>query len=236
MAVLTDREIAALYSEHEDYLRRIASIKVDLYRGSETMIDDCLAAAFESLIIRNRRGTEMDNPIAWLTAAVRWAAWRLCFLDGRVPYRGQMMATATEDIGRNVAVDGLFENALVRELILTGLRGLSPRQREIFMRREIRGDTREEIASDLGISPNTVSFSLYVACNRLAELMEKGTLGRTTEMVKANRPALRADRGKRPPKPRRISESHTMQLAAARAVLAARRKEARSLRAEVLHA
>lgn len=239
---LSDQQIAELFVEHEKYLRRTAWRRLDLYNAPPVMIDDSVASAFEHLLTRSHEGEIIDNPIAFLVAHTKWAAFRLAVLNGRYNHPRFPTAEPNSEKLENVAISALFESAIVRDLILNGLRELAPRQREIFLRSEIRGDTWQEIADDLGLSKNTVHFNLYCARNRMAEFMETGQRLSASQMVKGNRAGHRATRNQRQPKPRKITKGHAMQLAAARAVLAARRKQAReerdvhSVRTELLNA
>ena len=68
-----------------------------------------------------------------------------------------------------------LENSLSAEIekeIQGALERLSPRQRYIFIRKQIASDSVKQIASDLKLSPNTVKTHLKAARRKLRELLK----------------------------------------------------------------
>jgi RNA polymerase sigma factor (sigma-70 family) len=59
----------------------------------------------------------------------------------------------------------------VRQILVTALRSLSSREREVFVLRDLEGGTFEDIGSLLGIQPGTVRTLLSLAHRRLRNLL-----------------------------------------------------------------
>lgn len=66
------------------------------------------------------------------------------------------------------------ENAEQRASLIFALGKLTPRERDIHLRHDYRGDSQDEIATELGMKKQQVALTLWNARNRLAWHIEHG--------------------------------------------------------------
>ncbi len=154
--------LEGLYAAHQLQLVRLAVLLVDDVPSAEDVVQD----AFAGLHARWSRLRDPDKALGYLRTAVvnnaRSVLRRRRTARAFVP-RKELEPATPEDLAM------LDEQH--RE-VLTALRLLAPRQREVLVLRYWSGLREAEIAEVLGISPGTVKSTASRAIDALAELLE----------------------------------------------------------------
>jgi RNA polymerase sigma-70 factor, ECF subfamily len=139
----------AIYREHGDHLWR----GLVLYTGDPEIASDAVSEAFAQAM---RRGTAVDQPMAWVTrAAFRIAA-------------GELKRRGTLDYQ---IVDAADEPVLPDPALAAALAQLSPKQRAAAILHFRDGYSLKEVATTIGSTPAAVSVHLHRAKARLRDLL-----------------------------------------------------------------
>ena len=156
-------EYAELVELHRDELRAHCTRILRSPHDAEDALQEALLRAWRSFHQFEGRGSVR----AWLYRIATNAS-----LDHLK--RRPEPATSAEPAGRVELDDQLDRRDSVRRLIETA-RGLTPRQRAVFLRRDLRGLSARETADSLGISVASANSALQRA--RAAVRSELGVAG-----------------------------------------------------------
>ncbi|MDT8436639.1 MAG: RNA polymerase sigma factor [Gemmatimonadota bacterium] len=96
--------------------------------------------------------------------------------SGRARYETLPGDAALRDIASPSGEDpqARLERLELRDLLGAAARTLSPRQRSVFLRVDVEGADRAEVARELGIESGTVRTTLHAARRRLADWIRAG--------------------------------------------------------------
>lgn len=158
--MVTSRDLEGLYHEHYRSLVRLASILVDDVTTCEELVQD----AFVAVLRRSGGWTAPDQAPAYLRAAVLNGA-RSHMRKRQVRHR---WLRSVEPPDHAPAADGpTLAHAETRGM-LTALRALPGRQREVLTLRFYLDLSEAEIAATLGIGTGSVKTHAHRGLNTLA--------------------------------------------------------------------
>ncbi|WP_367026181.1 sigma-70 family RNA polymerase sigma factor [Methylococcus sp. ANG] len=178
-----------------DYLYRYALLQVRNEALAEDLVQETLLAALKCHEGFNGRASERT----WLTGILKHKILDQLRRQYReVPLGDEAGADcAEEDFG----TDDFFtargqwaakplswndpakatENALFWEVLNLCIERLAPKQRQLFVLRELHGSSNEEICKDMGISMTNAGVMLYRARMSLRQCLELNWFGQTRE-------------------------------------------------------
>jgi RNA polymerase sigma factor (sigma-70 family) len=131
-------------------------------RGDPSRSEDILQETL-LIVMEQSRKQDIANPLAY---AYR-VADSLIFSQARRDRREE--ALGDEDFECELPLaDEVLEHKQRAEIFETALRGLSPVRRDIFMRRHLHGQSRQQIADDLQLNLESVKKHLVRAMADLA--------------------------------------------------------------------
>lgn len=159
-------DLAALHREHYRSLVRLASLLVDDVETCEELVQDAFVA------VLSRKGPVRD-------AARAPAYLRSAVLNGaRSHLRRRVVRERPRAVGTSSAERSPEAAALVADehaAVLTALRALPDRQRDVLALRYYLDLTEAEIAETLGIAPGTVKTHAQRGLSALAAALEDRT-------------------------------------------------------------
>jgi RNA polymerase sigma-70 factor (ECF subfamily) len=153
---------AALYDRFAAALFRVACVLL----GSRPDAEDAVQEVFVGLVRSRRSLVQVEDLHAYVFASLRTAAGRIAARRGRAP---REVALDLDDL----AAPGAPPRDLEQEVRLErALRSLPAAQRELIALKIDGGLTFAEIATCLGISPNTAASRYRYALEKLRAALE----------------------------------------------------------------
>jgi RNA polymerase sigma factor (sigma-70 family) len=160
-----------LYRRHAPHVERFAK---GLLRGYGVhLAEDITQAAFADVLVATRR-MEVRNFRAFVLRATRWATYAALHAAGATKPKAHQAfkPQPVADCGLSlVDTKDPYDALLARIEIKNALGYLSKKQCQVYLRREIRGETSSEIADDLGLNHHTVENHLINAKTRMGVLI-----------------------------------------------------------------
>lgn len=164
-----------------DYDRLVRSHKDAVYRQMVRVcgnIDDAEDVLVESLLAAYKFQETLKDPAAfqaWLAMIARRACTRIKRHEALRPIlalqEGFESADPSTDIAKQV------EAAEMHQCVHNALDSLPPKLREVYERRELREQSAEETASELGISISAVKSRLHRARQIVRDYLEQHACG-----------------------------------------------------------
>jgi RNA polymerase sigma-70 factor (ECF subfamily) len=159
-----EQAFALLYDHHGTALFRVACTLL----GSRHDAEDAVQEVFVGLMRSRRALANVANLRAYVFAALRSAAVRIAAT------RKKERRDSAQNLGELPARQEPRPPDLEQEVLLErALRGLPPEQRELIALKIDGGLTFSEIASCLGISPNTAASRYRYALDKLRTALEE---------------------------------------------------------------
>lgn len=159
--MLAGDELAELYAAHRLSLIRLAVLLVDDFASAEDVVQDAFAAFASGTRLR-----EPDAALGYLRTAVVNRSRSM--LRRRRTARGYVAPHEAPPAGP----DDLSVLAEEHREVITALRQLAPRQREVLVLRYWSGLSEAEISDALGISRGSVKSTASRALDALEKIME----------------------------------------------------------------
>lgn len=181
--------------EHGDYLYRYALLRVRDTATAEDLVQETLLAALKGRDGFDGRASERT----WLTAILKHKILDQLRRQYReVPLEDEAGADCTEeDCGMEefFAADGHWasrpgtwsdpakstENTYFWEVLNRCIERLAPKQRQLFVLRELHGNSNEEICQDMDITMTNAGVMLYRARMSLRQCLELNWFGQPQE-------------------------------------------------------
>jgi RNA polymerase sigma-70 factor (ECF subfamily) len=152
---------AALYDRLAPTLFHVAGLLL----GSRPDAEDAVQEVFVGLMRSRRSLLQVENLRAYVFAALRSVA-------GRIAAARKKERRAAQDLGEVPAPQGRALDLEQEVRLERALRALPPEQRELIALKVDAGLTFAEIASCLGISPNTAASRYRYALEKLRAALE----------------------------------------------------------------
>lgn len=170
LRALADGDVKALEKLMKKYSGYVCTVARNFSRGalSEEDIDELSVEVFYKLWNVRR---ELDIKLglsAYLSAAARNAV-KNRFRDLPPPYDD-----ITEfEVSSDYSVENIAELSAMTECLNEGIKQLSPKDREIFLRFYLYGERSSQIAKAMNISENSVRTNLHRTRTKLKEFMSE---------------------------------------------------------------
>lgn len=170
--------VAEIWRQHEHRLRCYAvRVLRDYDDGAVTHAEDAVAQAFAWLLGEIRAGEAPStecHAIGALYRATRNFAMQALVTNGVVVE--SHVKTVKSMPTSFFAVPARDELASAEQLaeLVRAMRHLTPRERDVFLRCDLRGDCAAEVADELQMKKPQVSLTLWKARNRIAWHLEHG--------------------------------------------------------------
>lgn len=173
--------LEGLFAKRESRLRAYATrVLRDYDEGAATHAEDAVQQALLWMLGELRRGSAPASErhlLGALYRATRNFALQALVANGlMVPLHvrtARAMAVGFADDVFPTTIDA-YETAEQRAALIGALRFLPPRERDVYLRLECRGDSQDDVADELGMRKPQVALTLYKARNRLAWHLEHG--------------------------------------------------------------
>lgn len=177
VAALDDRAVVEIFSAQEQKLRHYA-LRILHERHGVSHIDDVIQNALLYVLVRLRSGTPFDSErhvVGALFGATKFNALR-ALVDHGLMVQAHVKTAKSIPVGFVHETPGgdELDNAITRASLIAALAMLPPRERDVFLRCDYRGDSHEEVADELGMRKPQVALTLYRARNRVAWHVEHG--------------------------------------------------------------
>lgn len=172
-----DEAFAETYNRYAPHVYRYVRWRLD--KRNEQYVDDIVQDVFAAVLAKARtRDLRQYRLLRYILRATKWACIEAVNNAGisKAKHVATYKAIPSEGAGSDVAeyVNVYLQDEQKRSLIFA-MRHLSPRERDVFLRRDIRGDTPQEIADELGLGVTSVRVYITQARNRLAWIYETGS-------------------------------------------------------------
>ena len=175
LALFLERSQEAVDAVRQEYgprLVRLAENITGSWQDAEECVNDGLLAAWNKI-----PPAKPEPLLPWLYATVRKIALRRAKSNHALKRGGGAFTQAVEELGE-VASPGdgpaqLAEHRELAELLSKFIRGLSKRDRLLFMGRYWYGEAYDTIALRLGTTPNYCAVRMNELRKKLRRLLEK---------------------------------------------------------------
>jgi len=135
----------------------------------ENLAKEIVSDVFQTLWENRRKVAEMEHPVGWLYKV----AYHRCITIMKIERLSS--TTLIDDAGfvpDPNSVENDTEYKEIVQLLAKAIEQLAPRQKQIYKLKE-KGLTRDEIATELGISTHTVKNTLTQALKEIRETFSK---------------------------------------------------------------
>lgn len=152
-AELRENSITAAVEDHEDKLRLAIRSRVRDQVEAEDIFQEVIAQFIETYSI----GTAIDSLGAWLfTVAQNKIFDRFRKRKVQEDYRESVVSVSEKEKPAPSQPDEEWTRGWLRHEIVSALEMLPREQKEVFVKHELEGKSFEEIASETGVSVNTL--------------------------------------------------------------------------------
>jgi RNA polymerase sigma factor (sigma-70 family) len=172
-----DEAFAEIHNRYAPHVYRYVRWRLD--RRNEQYVDDIVQDVFVAVLAKARtHDLRRYQLLRYILRATKWACFAAVNNAGisKAKHVSTYKAIPAEDTACDVAeyVNVYLQDEQRRALIFA-MSHLSPRERDVYLRRDIRGDTPQEIAEELGLGVTSVHVYMTQAYNRLAWIYETGS-------------------------------------------------------------
>lgn len=164
-----------------EYRLRCYAVRILKEKDGVSHADDVVQQAFSWMLGTMRDGkppTSERHAVGALFRATRNFALQ-ALVDGGFTVSahvktGKAMPVDFLDLGYHANPGNELDNAVLRASLISALAKLPPRERDVFLRCEYRGDSHDEVADELEMRKPQVALLLWKARNRVAWHIEHG--------------------------------------------------------------
>ncbi len=186
MPILTTFEIAELLKSvansdldafrrlYDGYLQKVYSYSYFLTRSSE-QAEDLTQELFAKIWIKRAELRSIENFDAWLTTLVRNSAYN--FLKRHAVEQKSLRKMGLSKEPESVSGEDILISKEYSKIYQEAINQLPPQQKKVFLLSRNEGLKQEEIASNLGISLNTVKNHMKAALFSIRTYMKSYVSG-----------------------------------------------------------
>lgn len=157
---VANSELDAFRRLYEHYLQKVYSYSYFLTRSSE-QAEDLTQELFAKIWIKRAELKSIENFDAWLTTLVRNSAYN--YLKRNAVEQKALRKIQVSQHLESLSVEDSLINKEYSKIYQEAINQLPPQQKKVFLLSRNEGLKQEEIASNLGISLNTVKNHMKAA-------------------------------------------------------------------------
>jgi RNA polymerase sigma-70 factor (ECF subfamily) len=157
---VANSELDAFRRLYDHYLQKVYAYSYFLTRSSE-QAEDLTQELFAKIWIKRAELRTIENFDAWLTTLVRNSAYN--FLKRHAVEQKALRRIQVSQQLESLSVEDSLINKEYSKIFQEAINQLPPQQKKVFLLSRNEGLKQEEIASNLGISLNTVKNHMKAA-------------------------------------------------------------------------